>query len=326
MKLISIPLLLFFSLCVFGQDYSKVEQIIKSYPSSFNNVKELSDKIDYDFKLQHEKVRALYYWLALNIDYNSRKDNFSIGDNIIMYSSQREKERELRLLKKKRLNNILKYKKAICIDYSEIFKSACDNMGIESEVVTGYSRIYIDDIENEKKYKNHAWNAVKINNKWQLVDITWASAFIKGLPTNITRNFYDYYYFTNPEELILTHFPSDSKWQLLTHKVSKSEFFKKPLFYPNYFQTSIKLTDPYKGVINVTKKRVQIYFDEIPKDGEISYSMKGDNQVAPLLLKQTKDGKYIGSIKYRNTQNTQLILYTGYLPVLGFKINPTLAK
>lgn len=313
---------LFYSLYLFGQDYQKVEQIIRNYPESFSSVKELSDKINYDFKLDEEKIRALYDWLALNIDYNSKKDVFDIGNTIIIYSTRDDKKRQENIRKENRLKNILTTKKAICIGYSEIFKAVCDAIGIESEIVTGYSKIYIDDIENEKNYKNHAWNVVKINNEWKLIDVTWASTFIKGMPTNSRQTLYDYYFFTDPKELILTHFPSNSKWQLLKTKVSKKDFFKTPLLYTNYFKTEIKLTDIQKGAIEIHKKKLQIYFDKIPKNETIYYLLEGNEGLKPLPIKASKNGTFIASIDYRKSQSSHVTIYAGRLPLVGFKIHP----
>lgn len=45
-----------------------VDKIMYSY-SNINSIEELTKRIDYDFKTNIEKARALYTWISLNIRY-----------------------------------------------------------------------------------------------------------------------------------------------------------------------------------------------------------------------------------------------------------------
>jgi len=312
--------ILFFSFTISAQNYSKVDQMVKNYPLNFNNIDELANRINSDFNIDEEKIRALYSWLSLNIKYDSSNDIFDINDYRITYYNLSDKKRQLKRRKINRLEKKLKTKKAACIDYSEIFKEVCDRIGILSEVVIGYSKTTINDIENDKSYKNHAWNAVKINGNWQLIDITWASV----AKNEIFSEFYDYYYFTKPEEFILTHYPIDSKWQLLRTKVSKIAFFKSPLFYTKYFIDEFKMSSFQKGIIEINRKRLEVYFDSIPRNKKLFYRLDGDTYITPLNFKKTKNGNYVTSIKYKNNENSSLYIYSDFLPVLAFKIKSSL--
>ncbi len=307
---------LFFVQFVLGQEYSYVDNKITNYPSTFSSLENLANKINTDFQSDKEKVRALYSWLSLNVYYNYQNDSFNISDNIIIYSSLDDKKRKLRKRKLKKLEEVLKLQKAVCIDYSEIFKEVCDLIGIESKIVVGYSKTNIVDIENEKEYKDHAWNAVKVNNKWELLDVTWGASFTN----KSSKEVYNYYFFTAPKELIVSHFPINQRWQLLENKISKKEFFKSPLFYPNYFISKIEIENPHLGTIKVTKKRIKIYFNKVPEQRGVSYAFTGDEYAKPIDFETTKEGKLFTSIGYRKSKDTQIIIYSGLAPVVGFKV------
>ncbi len=56
--------------------------------------------------------------------------------------------------------------KAVCEGYTRAFKCAMDKLGIPCEIVQGYASY-------EGGLEPHAWNAVKIDNVWYGVDVTW---------------------------------------------------------------------------------------------------------------------------------------------------------
>lgn len=311
---------------IWSQKYDHVDKIIKSYPSSFNTVDEFARKIDYDFKLEEEKVRALYGWLSLNIFYDHQNDNFDIWNNLIAFYDEKDRRRTRRRKKLKRIEETLASKKAVCLGFSEIFTEVCDRIGIESQIVSGYSKTIISDIDNEKSYKDHAWNVVKINDTWKLIDVTWASVYLNETPKKLDEKLYDYYFFTNPDEFITTHFPANRRWQLIKHKLSKEDFLKKPLLYPNYFHDEVKIANFQNGVIEANKKRLFIYFDKVPEKKKIFYTLKGERRVKQLGFKETKEGKFITSIRYNKPHNSQIILYSGQLPIIGFKIKSSVRE
>jgi len=322
-------LILFISLTLssWAQNYPRVDKIVHDYPSSFNNIDELANRINTDFNLDEEKVRALYNWLAINIRYNYKKDLFfDISKTRMIYFNDYDKQSQLKRRQLKRLEKILRTKKAVCIDYSNLFKEVCTRIGIVSEVVKGHSKVSVYDIDSENKVKNHAWNVVKIRGKWKLIDVTWATVFISEKFKKISKKYYDYYFFTDPNELILTHFPANKKWQLVDSKISKSAFFKSPLFYTNYFIDEFKISNFQNGVIQVNKKRLIIHFDSIPKNKSIVYTIEGDDNLKPLQFRKVKKGNYKSSIRYGKSDNSSLTIYADKLPIVSFRINQPLKK
>ena len=75
----------------------------------------------------------------------------------------------------------------VCNSYSRAFTLLLKEAGIESRRVTGYA--FGDPSAG------HAWNAVKINGKWYLFDLTWDDS------GDTQDGFFRYLYFAVPEEV-----------------------------------------------------------------------------------------------------------------------------
>jgi transglutaminase/protease-like cytokinesis protein 3 len=101
-------------------------------------------------------VRSIYAWIVYNIRYDHR----------LAASPKR---------KKVSLKTILKTRKAVCAGYADLLGAMCKLAGIESEVVTGYSRCYNFGHRRPFSWSDHAWNAVKLGGNWYLLDATWES-------------------------------------------------------------------------------------------------------------------------------------------------------
>lgn len=61
---------------------------------------------------------------------------------------------------------IVKTKLAVCGGYANFFKELCRLSNIKAEYIVGYVQSDTEII--------HAWNAVKVNGRWYLLDLTWA--------------------------------------------------------------------------------------------------------------------------------------------------------
>lgn len=130
---------------------------------------------------------------------------------------------------------VLAAKVAVCEGYSNLFKYMCDVASVPCEKVSGYARGVGSNIEDEElpNNSNHAWNIVKINNAWYMIDCTWDAGYMEG---RIAKQKYTTdYLFLKPEHMIYTHFPSDSRKQLLLKTISAHHFYNLPEVKPKFF-------------------------------------------------------------------------------------------
>ena len=92
-----------------------------------------------------------------------------------------------------------------------------------------------------------------------------------------------FYFLTNPEEFIYTHFPEDSKWQLLARPVTKDEFEQMAYLKQPFFEHGMGLDDCKKCVLHTSKGEVKISL-RMPAPYTMSFtaqlwiSVKGQNE------------------------------------------------
>jgi hypothetical protein len=120
---------------------------------------------------------------------------------------------------KDRIAKTLKTKKGICSDYAAIFNELATLVGIESVVISGYTK------QNGKiATLSHAWCGAKIDDKWCVFDPTWGSgAVTNGVFVKKTDN---YYFKTEPNKFIASHIPFDYLWQFLNYPITNAEFYE----------------------------------------------------------------------------------------------------
>ncbi len=79
-------------------------------------------------------------------------------------------------------------KKCVCEGYAKAFKYLANCAGYECELMQGKAT------NNSGQTENHAWNCIKLNDKWYEVDVTWDDPIIIG-GNGRTNNNIKYRYF-----------------------------------------------------------------------------------------------------------------------------------
>lgn len=165
----------------------------------------LAFAITKDARSDEDKISAIYKWITANISY----------DNELRLSAKLQKE--FYTSEENVMRKVLDRKMALCGGFAFLFKSLCEDVGVTAAVIHGFTKNYSGKIQQDKK-PNHTWNAVKLNGKWQLLDITWAISY--GSKNNPD----DFWFLTKPSNYILSHYPEERKWTLLEMPMSYSEF------------------------------------------------------------------------------------------------------
>ncbi len=220
---------------------SKVESV------KVSSLDSLSQELGSFCKSDLEKVRAIFRWISVNIDYNVRP-----------YSSRKRKETglfyyepddgALLSLNERIATKVLNKGLAFCDGYSRLFKALCDRAGIKCEIIRGYART---NYGTGRFSVNHTWNAVYIDNAWQLLDVTWASGII-SYGNEYIRQFNNFYFLTPPEQFIQDHYPEDPQWSLLPEMPVYKEFNQSPFRCSGFIKAGISFYFPLKGVIEVS--------------------------------------------------------------------------
>lgn len=104
-----------------------------------------------------EKFDAIFSWVASNISYNYRALNSKKGNKTLT------------------IHKILRKRLAVCGDYAHLMDTLCGLAGLQNTTVEGYTKPLYFDVNDSLYFSRHAWNAVKLESKWYLYDVTWSS-------------------------------------------------------------------------------------------------------------------------------------------------------
>ena len=189
---------------------------LQQYIKSFADQTKLSDV---------EKAYLVYYWVAHNIDYDFK--SFSKGKSINTSPDA-----------------VLKTGQSVCGGYSTLFHDLVTCLGIECVNIDCFAKGFGFQIGEAIPNKtNHQHNAIKLNNQWYLIDSTWAAGSVVNNSYN--KDFNNFYFCCDPKEFVLTHYPTDPKWQLLNEPVSKEAFSIFPFIDKRFFQYGFKSMNPF---------------------------------------------------------------------------------
>lgn len=206
-KSILIFILTLFIISISTAQNESIKSLVEKTSEKNLDIFELTEIAKNQIKDKRELAEFFYYWIGSNIkydyefykkikegkissqDYNIRQHHYEVFDS----------------------------KTAVCGGYANLFEWFMFEIDVEVEIITGHIRDqrnhYVD--LSSKNYL-HAWNAIKLDDNWLLVDSTW------GVSNDSAQS--DFYFDINPEWAILTHYPSDQTWQLLEKPLSLEEF------------------------------------------------------------------------------------------------------
>lgn len=200
------------------------------------------------FQTELEKTRAIFSWVAQHISYNTGIYNSGKKYKALKYIPDPSDSVTSKPAIEQTAERVLKRKVAVCDGYAKLFKTLCDYAGLQSELISGYAKCFVE--RNEKFRTNHTWNAIKIDNAWHLLDVTWASGYVT-YTNEFVQHLDETYFLTPPDEFIADHYPEDVKWTLMKHPSIMKEFQFSPLKCKSFIKYSITSIYPARGIIEI---------------------------------------------------------------------------
>lgn len=295
-------LLLVLFLChpvLFSQQPTSIDQLALKIPeTTATTTAGISAYIKDNFKTDTERIRAIFVWVAGNINYDV--------DRLLGKGNP---------IGRQPVEDVVKTRKAVCGGYADLFKELCNQCSIRSMVIGGYVKqkgVVVGSMA-------HAWNAVELDHSWYLFDPTWAAGYVNG--NKFTKRFSETYYKLTPADMIKDHMPFDPMYQFMSYPLSNREFAqgaadagrKKTLFN---FTDSLKQYDQMADKDRVTHElgRIQSigiendlikgWIDYLTRRNE-AYNSKNDYEQAVDLYNRATlfFNQYIGS---KNKQFTNV--------------------
>ena len=215
------------------------------------------------------KVKVIHDWICHNIAYDA--DHY-FG---IRYSSQD-------------YVTVVKNKKGVCAGYVSLFNEMCRLAGIESIGINGFSKGagYSGTLDDSP---DHAWNAVKINNKWYLIDVTWNAGYLEYY-SSIKRYSTDYL-FLDSRAFLYTHLPVDDKHQFYAPLVIKEQFVREPKLAGLFFRYGLEFNGDMPNYTNIVEDNFT--FQLINRNNNVTISSQLRtlrHQNIPNAAKQSRRG------------------------------------
>jgi hypothetical protein len=160
------------------------------------------------------RASRIYEWVARNISYDVK--GFLQGR-----------------LADGKPEDVYRKRVAVCGGYVGLFERLAHEAELDVVPVLGYAKGFTYRFGDSTKRENHAWLAVRIANQWRLVDPTWGSGVVAG--GKFEPRFTWDYFLVDPNELVLSHFPVEERWQLLTEPMRRGEFERLPMVHRSLF-------------------------------------------------------------------------------------------
>jgi transglutaminase/protease-like cytokinesis protein 3 len=294
-----------------GSPYESIDRHALGTPArAESSVEILAGYLVRPARNDHEKIRAIFRWITANITYDTRAAFIgSPGEGS---------------------DSILKSRKAVCDGYSTLFEMLAGAAGLRVVKIGGYAKGYDYRIgDHFDGPPNHAWNAVFLDGKWQLLDATWGSGYVDE-SGGFVREFDEFFFLTDPEDLKYTHFPEEAGWQLLSIPVSRAEFESYPYLKPAFFHNHLKMVSHRKGLIP-SGKDLMITLDN-PERADLTVRLLRNNQdlndryamvqklenTSQIRINFPEKGRYTLRIFARAENNKELYLWAmDYLAEVG---------
>lgn len=312
-------ILIFFLLItssVFCSDFSKIHTIVSSF-RNVNSPEDLAKQINSNFTTDEDKVKASFYWLATNINYDIIALSSSNKQYRFTYTDKADKQRKIKAIEDKFINETFTKRKGICEEYALSLKKLCDLLKIPCKTINGNVRVDISEIGRINKDTNHAWNLVYVNNKWIFIDTTWAAGFAINGKWN--KSFNSYFYNTPKNKAVKTHYSNNLLWNKHFNKLSLTNFYNQPIYKLRFLETKAEIIAPKSGFIKVNKNnKIELSLKNLDPNIIVQYVYSGDKYAS--FPNSIKNGSNTILIFESPKNSTSLNVFFGNRLALQYKI------
>lgn len=309
-------LFLFLSLSTKAQLFNKVDSLVASYPR-FTSPELLAKKIEQDFTSELDQSRAIFKWLTNNFYYNINEYYNPKPSIRFRYSTEEERLQKIKAIKDQLVKDAFLTKKGVCEEYAQSFKKVADLLGLQALVLKGYTRNSSREIGRPINNSNHAWNAVKIEDQWILLDATWAAGYVMN--GKWKRHYNEYYFGIHPKQISKSHFHEDKRWQIALDQGSIESFYNQPIYHTTFLEQKLELISPKTGVLK-TSKTVGLKIKNLDPNIAVYYNYQGQRYSKKAMITY-KDNIATVRIETPSSPSNLFVFFNREL-ALSFKITP----
>mmetsp|Transcript_10982 Transcript_10982/g.16156 ORF Transcript_10982/g.16156 Transcript_10982/m.16156 type:complete len:660 (+) Transcript_10982:124-2103(+) len=282
------------------ETFKAIDEHARKCNKKYKTITKLAEELTKKCKNELECVRAFYTWCATKIKFDTK----AFYDKTIPRDNSPE--------------NVLKTRKSVCLGYAKLFQELCNHEDIHCEVVIGYAKGIQKASPPNSLKPNHAWNAVDIKEAgWLLMDCTWGAGVVNIEKKEFIVDYCDYYFATNPNELMQSHFPEQLPWQLTTTPMDYKTFINNITFKPIAYHYGIHPLTHFKSQITPETRNIKMSFTLPPSSNLLP---KIDGYPHACLVYRYLEHRVEISVQLPDTSSPI------YLDIYGAKTNQTLLK
>lgn len=242
------------------------ERTVDAFADPKANLPALVLTITYSANNDTTKARIIHDWICNNIAY----------DTDLYFSGSGRRQDYISVMKKQ---------KALCSGYAALFQEMCELAGIECMRIKGYSKGfgYFGDLYDAE----HEWNAVKIGNRWQLVDCCWDAGYVDY--KTFIKHYSSQWFMLPADQFIFSHLPEDEENQFLPKEKVRSEvqFMSEPYIPGSFFKYGFTLESAYPG-----------YTTEIKGPTKYTFNMTKADVSTSVLIQNKTTGQRVDNIAW----------------------------
>jgi hypothetical protein len=150
------------------------------------------------------KIKSIHDWIVCNIPYD-----------VAAYNKGEIKIEQPHIT--------LRFRTAVCGGYSMLFNYMVTKAGFEAAYISGFTKGRSKySIQPQGQFVRHAWNSVKINDIYYLIDTTWDAGYVNN--NKFTFTYTTDFFLTDPNIFIKRHYPQAPGWLLMDNYISIEDF------------------------------------------------------------------------------------------------------
>ena len=212
-------------------------------------------------------------------------------------------------------------------------------------VITGMNKSAAYEVGGplNRKTMSAQWNAVYVEDSWRLIDVFWASTCVIGRPSGewslaeggevdevdedesdegeTVHIVNEFFFLTDPDMLICTHFPDDEAWQLLPGPLDLRSFETRLYMRERFFELGLYMTESsrHQCVLEAKRGELKLAFGMPP-------NVAKNTNFKFLLLKAKQSGDTAPTLPLEHyvlyEKSERLVKYSMRFPVAGrFKMD-----
>jgi transglutaminase/protease-like cytokinesis protein 3 len=241
------------------QDFSEIDRLAQELNYSGSSIPELATLLAKNAPTEADKARIIYAWITQHISYDVVAFHNAIENNSYPNVDP---------------DQVLRDRTTICSGYSNLYQALAEAMNLESVIVTGYAKGATPANDVRFEQINHAWNSVRIDGAWYLLDATFGAGTVQN--NQFAFEYNPYYFATAPQQFLNNHYPEDQGWQLLAQTSTRAEFDNLPDISSRFYNLGLAtISHPHYQITATNRLDIQL---QAPQDVMAIAALKQNNQ------------------------------------------------